>query len=306
LELSLHSLLHGPDGRVRSAWRFFFAVSVIYATTWRFAGYVASTFHPVYDLGWESIYRPLLALIELAAFVLFARSLDNANPALPALGLDPARPWFRNFYGGLLIGAAMVSFAVLLIALGGSYRASLQGGAPYSNLVAIVWVLLTGALAEELAFRSYPFLRLVEMMRSSKAAIIASSVLFAAMHLNNPGASFIGMANTVLIGILLSIAFLRTGSLWLVWGIHFGWNFALGTVFGLRVSGLDIFTFRIWGEAYGRSWLTGGAYGLEGGLSGTVALAIGLFTVNRWLPAMPPQVLHSPAQEDTDPAILGL
>src|SRR5205085_1293487 len=82
----LRSLLHGPDGRIRSAWRFFFAVLVIYAATWRLAGYVASTLHPVYDLGWESIYRSLLALTELAAFVLFARSLDGADPALPALG----------------------------------------------------------------------------------------------------------------------------------------------------------------------------------------------------------------------------
>jgi membrane protease YdiL (CAAX protease family) len=38
-------------------------------------------------------------------------------------------------------------------------------------------------------------------------------------------------------GILLGLAYTVTGRLWLPIGIHTGWNFAEGTIFGTGVSG---------------------------------------------------------------------
>ena len=105
---------------------------------------------------------------------------------------------------------------------------------------AVLIVLLVGALAEELMFRGYPFQHLEEGI-GAVGAIVVFSVMFGAVHLSNPGASIWGLINTILIGILLSVAYLRTRALWLPWGIHFGWNFALGFLFGLPVSGLRIF-----------------------------------------------------------------
>lgn len=57
-------------------------------------------------------------------------------------------------------------------------------------------------------------------------------------------------------------AYLRTRRLWLGIGIHVAWNYTLGTVFSVAVSGRES---RGWveGRLHGPDWLTGGAYGLE-------------------------------------------
>jgi hypothetical protein len=72
----------------------------------------------------------------------------------------------------------------------------------------------------------------------------------------------------------LAVAYLRTRTLWFPFGIHFGWNFALGFVFGLPVSGMSDFSVLVHGSIRGPQWLTGGAYGLEN--SGAAAFLLGL------------------------------
>ena len=104
-------------------------------------------------------------------------------------------------------------------------------------------LLLSGALLEEAMFRGYPFQRLVEAV-GPVWAVVALSALFGAAHLGNPNASGVlswAFLNTIAIGVLLALAYLRTRTLWLPFGIHFGWNFALGFVFGLPVSGMNTF-----------------------------------------------------------------
>ncbi len=145
----------------------------------------------------------------------------------------------------------------------------------------VVVVLIFGAVAEEMMFRGYPFQRLEEAI-GAVGAIAVFSVLFALVHLTNPGASALGLLNTVLIGLVLAIAYLRTRALWLCWGIHFGWNAALGLLFGLPVSGLRLFNVVVRGTATGPRWLTGGSYGLEASAPGVFAILVGLVVVWKW------------------------
>ncbi len=149
------------------------------------------------------------------------------------------------------------------------------------RVVVVLIVLVFGALAEEMMFRGYPFQRLEEAIGPT-GAIAVFSLLFAAVHLSNPGASPLGLLNTVLIGIVLAIAYLRTRALWLSWGIHFGWNATLGLLFGLPVSGLRIFNVVTHATAKGPRWLTGGSYGIEASAPGAVAVIIGLVVVCKW------------------------
>jgi len=105
--------------------------------------------------------------------------------------------------------------------------------------------------------------------------IAVLSLLFGLVHWGNPSRTVVSTANTVLIGIVLAIAYLRTEALWFPIGIHFGWNFTLGVVFGLPVSGIDAFGVIVHGQARGPLWLTGGAYGIEASAvaTGVVAFA---------------------------------
>jgi hypothetical protein len=75
--------------------------------------------------------------------------------------------------------------------------------------------------------------------------------------------------NTVLWGVLLGYAFLRSRDLWLPIGLHFGWN-AILPLFGVNLSGLTIEVSR-----YVYRWdllplWSGGDYGPEGGLLTTI------------------------------------
>ena len=85
-------------------------------------------------------------------------------------------------------------------------------------------------------------------------------------------------------GVLFSVAYLRTHGLWLGWGIRFGWLAAMGVLFGLPLAGSADFSSVVATDSSGRLWLTGGAYGPEGGVfTGLVLLAaaIALYSLTR-------------------------
>ena len=71
----------------------------------------------------------------------------------------------------------------------------------------------------------------------------------------------------MLVGVPLSVAYLRTRALWMPVGIHFAWNYVQGFIFGLPVSGFRLPTSVLTARVHGAAWLTGSAYGPEGGCS---------------------------------------
>ncbi len=116
-------------------------------------------------------------------------------------------------------------------------------------------VLAAAAMAEEVAFRGYPFQRLIEAIGPTTATIVMATI-FGLIHLRNPGATSASTLVTVLSGVLMATAYLQTSALWLPWGFHFGWNAAMAVLFGLPVSGLD-FSAVVSSNTVGPTWLTG-------------------------------------------------
>jgi hypothetical protein len=107
--------------------------------------------------------------------------------------------------------------------------------------------------------------------------VLLTSVPFAAVHLKNPNAAAgFTFINTALAGVWLAVAYLRTRSLWFPLGVHWAWNWALGSLFGLPVSGISDLAPHplLHGTNLGPAWLTGGSYGIEGGLACTVTLVV--------------------------------
>ena len=77
-----------------------------------------------------------------------------------------------------------------------------------------------------------------------------------------------------LAGLFLAFGYTQTRQLWLPIGLHIGWNFFEGTVFGFSVSGMDWPTL-ILQRPQGPELITGGAFGPEAGLIQLPALIIG-------------------------------
>ena len=108
--------------------------------------------------------------------------------------------------------------------------------------------------------------------------VVISSAVFGLLHLANPGAAWVSTAGIFLAGIFLAYGYLRTKQLWLSIGLHIGWNFFEGVVFGFPVSGLDIYALiRI--KVHGPELWTGGAFGPEAGLIVLPSLILGALLI---------------------------
>jgi membrane protease YdiL (CAAX protease family) len=138
---------------------------------------------------------------------------------------------------------------------------------PGTTLLATLALLLPAALNEELIFRGFPLQILIDGL-GEWPGIIAMSTLFGAMHMSNQNWSALGILNTIIAGVLLSVAFVRTRSLWTSYAIHVGWNVGLGYVLGFALSGSELPS--LWTTTVnGSKTVLGGNYGPEGGLLAT-------------------------------------
>jgi membrane protease YdiL (CAAX protease family) len=181
----------------------------------------------------------------------------------------------RGFAGGLGLGTLAAGGAVLLAVLLGDaawIRDAGGLGAYGSRVLGTVAVLAPAALAEEVLFRGVPLV-LVASAFGRGPALAALAALFGLAHLNNPNVTTLGVVNIMAAGVFLGLAFYAPGGIWTAFGAHLGWNGALAAL-DAPVSGLPFQIPMIDYEPGGPAWLTGGAFGPEGGLTATVAIAL--------------------------------
>jgi membrane protease YdiL (CAAX protease family) len=269
------------EGRLRPVWAFVVS-ALLSCAAFIATGYLAAAVAGDHVLWFEAIFRPVLTVALLAGFSWMLTMANHVEThRIAAQGLPICRGWAKQFVVGCAIGVLLVVAGIVPIAIFGrlSFRTTVSAHS-LARAALVVFVVLAGALAEELMFRGYPFQRLVEATGAARA-ILVFSVLFGAVHLMNPGASIWGLINTIVIGVFLAIAYLRTRALWLPWGFHFAWNLTMGLLLGLPVSGYRLFNVVVHGTVRGPTWLTGGSYGFEAAAPGAFAIAIGLLIVWR-------------------------
>jgi uncharacterized protein len=224
-----------------------------------------------------------MTLANLAA-ALFANWLAlkiYRQMSLEAIGLCWNRASADNFALGLLggVGAACAAIAPALLT-GAAHFTQTTGEKPTIGAAIFLAVfLLVGSAAEEILFRGFGFQTLLGAF-GDPPSIATCAILFGLLHLENPGANWLGIANTIGFGAIFGYAFLRSRDLWLPIGLHFGWNFTL-PLFGEKVSGL---TMNVTG--YEMSWTagalwSGGAYGPEASLLATAVLVLLFFYVRK-------------------------
>jgi hypothetical protein len=197
---------------------------------------------------------------------------------LSAIGLGWRKTSSREFVLGLGSGAgAACAVLSLPISTGAAFFARVPASEHvWASLALVLFVLLFAAFGEEMLFHGYAFQLLIRRV-GAFATILPAAVIFGLAHMWNENSTWLGIGNTMLFGILFGYAYLRTSSLWLPIGLHFGWNVVLPLA-GANLSG---FTMGVTG--YELRWKTtdlisGGAYGPEGSVL-TTAIVIALFFV---------------------------
>lgn len=192
------------------------------------------------------------------------------------ISLGLRRPRFGSNLGRG-VAAGFLSIAVIWAILWLTGAIAVNGFSEAARGPSVVLALLGWAIAfaavgffEEFVFRGYALHNLTNWL-GWRAAVIVQAVLFAAVHLGNViGASDAArlsalgaMPSIFLIAIFFALSYRKTGSLWFAIGFHAAWNFSLGCLFSLPVSGLK--TFQLLDvQSQTQSWLSGGSFGAEG------------------------------------------
>jgi membrane protease YdiL (CAAX protease family) len=279
------TLFLNTGSQVRSGWKFAAYVMFFLILYLAAAVIVTSILAP----SAEELMDNQLVVLAMNQFALFipaagamlltVRFLDHRPLRTFGVGFMPN--WRAHLLWGLGIAAVMLGVMLAGCYAFGYVAMRWTGGqAPPQILLATLGILMVAALNEELVFRGFPLQLLVEGI-GQWPAVIAMSMLFGALHLFNPNASWLGVLNTVVAGVMLSLAYVRTRSLALPYGIHIGWNAGLGFVFGFPLSGIDLASLWTTGTA-GSETVLGGGYGPEGGLLATFIFASAALMVDKY------------------------
>lgn len=171
---------------------------------------------------------------------------------------------------GLLVGLAIMSLIVALSAALGVYRITATGSPNEFTHALIASAILPG-FAEEILFRGI-LLRWIEEFAGSWVGLVLSSIAFGFAHYYNPNSTVVAdLFIAVEAGVLLGGAYMLTRSLWVPVGIHAGWNFAEGEIFGVPDSGIPVHGL-LRAKLSGPEFLTGGGFGVEASL---ITLSVG-------------------------------
>jgi uncharacterized protein len=265
------------NGRMRPSLRLglFLLLFVLFAVI----GHLAIAPLPRAPMQWASLVVLTMAAV-LAGAILLAR-VDGRPVAALGFPLGPFA--FRESLLGLAVGSALIAAAIGILLLTRSAHFVTDSGSFTEYFYFLAWTFVFFSIAaafEEAVFRGYPFQVLVEWIGAWPAILLASS-LFSLLHSANPNVTPLALVNIFLAGVLLSIAYLKTLSLWFATGLHVGWNWAMAGLFDFPVSGLEFDTPLYTGVPGDSDWWTGGAFGPEAGLVGTIVILGGTLWLAR-------------------------
>ncbi len=217
----------------------------------------------------------LILVAALAATGIMLRSVD-VRPWRD-VGLAPSAARASLVGKGWCIGFAAIGAACgALLAVGWLRIAPSEPGSSFAAAVRITIVLVPAALAEEVLCRGY-LLTVIRERIGTRGAVGATSLAFGALHVSNPGWTIASVAIVALAGVFLAAVRVAYDSLYAAWAAHVAWNWVMAVPLHAPVSGLRFESPDYRTVSAGPAWVTGGAWGPEGGLAAAIAMLACLF-----------------------------
>ncbi len=217
----------------------------------------------------------LSLLAALLATSIMLRSVDVGSWAAVGLGRGAARApavgmgWALGFLAiGLACGALL-----------GVGWLRITPGLPGSSLGAaarLTVFFVPAALTEEVLSRGYLF-TVVRDRIGTTGAVGITSAAFALLHVFNPGWTVASLAVVMLAGVFLAAVRVVYDSLYAAWAAHAAWNWVLAVPLHAPVSGLRLEAPDYRTVSAGPEWVTGGAWGPEGGIAAALGLLVCLY-----------------------------
>jgi len=274
------------EPRLRAGWRLLIQTILLFVF-----GIVVSAIGLIFKTSGSAttILNQILNLVAITGSVYIARRwLDKKSFASLGLKLEPRA--LIDILTGIGITFIQMGFIyAVMVSLGWlTFKGFAWEFDPLSMVITSVFgafvVFIFVGWNEELLSRGY-HLQTIASGTNLFWGVVISSAVFGILHLGNPNATWVSAAGIFFAGMYLAYGYSRTKQLWLSIGLHIGWNFFEGVVFGFPVSGLDVYALtRI--DVHGPILWTGGAFGPEAGLIVLPSLLVGgilifLYSKNR-------------------------
>ena len=279
--MTVREIFFSSEGKARAGWRvllffglllIFLKASSLFTLYFRLESYAASQL--------ES-YLFIVFDVWLAHYIML-RWVDHAPWAYVGLGREQLT--VRLVVVGLALGSLciLIPSGGLLLAHDLTVVTGLQGRHEWLYLAAGGAALfLPQSLSEELISRGYLFAALRDGI-GEIGALVLTSIGFGLLHRFNPGATTQSVCVVILAGAFLAAILVITRSLYAVWMAHFAWNWSMAEVLHSAVSGINFpySTYRM--DGVGPTWLSGGAWGPEGGAAAVAGMAVGIAALVEW------------------------
>jgi membrane protease YdiL (CAAX protease family) len=276
-----------PDeNRLRAGWRVFLFLVAAFLVATVVNGIIKTVFGgPPSDKTVSIVVRGLIVIVNATLVVgLMRRYIDKKS--FVSLGLRFDGSGMLDLLVGLVLSGLMVGIIFVLLLYFGLLEIKEVGwtgsGIP-SMLGILLWLFGIGLAvgwSEELAFRGY----LLQNLREGIGmvwAVILSCILYGIVHMLNPNSTLLSGMLIAVIGFLRIFGWLRSGQLWLSMGMHTGWNFFQGPIFGFQVSGTHSEVL-IKHTLTGQGWITGGPFGPEAGIIVVPMVLFALLVMFLW------------------------
>jgi membrane protease YdiL (CAAX protease family) len=273
------------EKRLRTGWRILIFLLIGVAIAKLFSFLIKLIGGPPDNITISEAIKGVVVILIMTISVLISRKfLDKKS--FVSLGLKFNKHSFSEMLFGFVLSGfmiALVFFSLLLLGYLNIETIGYNAGILSPIITLLLWLFSIGIAvgwSEELVFRGYLLQNLTEGIGIKWAAIL-SSAFFGLAHMFNPNATVLAGIIITLLTFLLVFGWLRTGQLWVPIGLHAGWNFFMGPIFGLPVSGNDSESI-VHNSIVGPKWFTGGEFGPEGGILVLPIILIGLVILFFW------------------------
>jgi len=222
------------------------------------------------------------------AFLIFAVIFKRNRPMLKALAPNKSLNNIKGILLGLLLGFGTNGLCVLISLLMGDIKLS-YSGFDWKLLLAFLIFIFIQSGSEEVVDRIYLYQKLRRRYRSPLAAILINSIVFMALHMWNPGFTWVAGLQIFMAGFIWSLFVHYYDSVWVAFWFHAAWNYTQNIIFGLPNSGIvseySIFKLEAASARNGLFYNVG--FGVEGSIGSSLILlvvAIALIVINRRKP----------------------
>ncbi|MEP6949811.1 MAG: CPBP family intramembrane glutamic endopeptidase [Ginsengibacter sp.] len=212
------------------------------------------------DEGKAFIVAAAQASLATTGYILLFRAYDKRR-----IDELSAEKFIHNAVIGFFTGLILQALFILVIYLTGTFL--VVNVNPVSVLISPFAFALTAGFVAEIIMIGIVF-RLLEEQTGTPIALFIFIVLFAVLHVNVKGATFISVGATAMqAGLMLPAAYVFSRNLWLPIFLHFGWDFAEPGIFGGINPSSSLTRCLLTSKIAGNSLLTGGETGPQDSLS---------------------------------------